>query len=383
MGRCSMAIGAGQTRDSCICVKNPNEQRFGWHKISPLRHTRGGIDMAKDVIIKASEDRARFDALLAAIPAEMRDGDPLYGVFGRDYYPAVHGERLQEESFALISSAGEAVVVECDVLDGTLGRFGMPILIHSTCAETAVLRRLLRGALKELLCIAAAVHAEAILIADPASHESLSELGLACLAIGGGVRARMHAVVDLSASAEQLHADVRKSAKSLLNWGRSSLELRYCNRADPDLACFASYRSLHARVAGRVTRGEDSWRVMFDAVRDGRGELVTSHLEGELVGGLLVVDGASSCYYASGVSVRERRDLPLAHWPLMNAIERAKQRGVRHFDLGQLSTPGEVTPKELSIAFFKKAFTSLVQLRLEWRIAVTAADRRPARRAAR
>ncbi len=181
------------------------------------------------------------------------------------------------------------------------------------------------------------------------------------------MRVRIHAVADLSHPTEELRADVRKSVKSLLNWGRRSLELRYCNAENPDRTLCEAYQHLHARVAGRVTRSQGSWDVMFETVRRGCGELVTAHLDGELVGGLLVLDGSRSCYYTSGASLRERFDLPLAHWPLMDAILRAKQRGMRWFDIGEVLFAGEATDKEVSIAHFKKAFTSRVEVRAEWR----------------
>jgi hypothetical protein len=330
--------------------------------------------MPNYLAVTAAGDPPRFLSLRESIPKELRDGDALYGGFGRSYYPAVFGARLEDCSFGLVTPSGECVLVECDALDGTLGRFGMPIRIVWTCAESGTLRSLLRGAVKMLVRVAAQTSAHTVVIADPGSRELLGELGLACMALGGSIRVRVHAVVDLSRSTDELRADVRKSVKSLLNWGRRSLELRYCNSGDIDSESFDAYRRLHARVAGRVTRGQDSWRVMFETVQCGHGELVTVYLDGELVGGLLVVDGARSSHYASGASIRERFDLPLAHWPLMDAIMRAKLRGMRWFDIGELVVPGEATAKEVSISFFKKALTSRVEIRPEWRLAVAGDD---------
>jgi hypothetical protein len=146
------------------------------------------------------------------------------------------------------------------------------------------------------------------------------------------------------------------------------MELRYCNGTNPDRAIFDAYRSLHRTVAGRVTRGDASWDVMFDTLRRGRGELVLASLDADVVAGLLVVDGSDMCHYASGAYLRSRFDRPLAHWPLMNAIVRAKQRGVRRFELGEVFFPGDATSKEESIGMFKKAFTSRVELRTHWRL---------------
>lgn len=309
-----------------------------------------------------------FHSVAGSLPPDLRDADPLYGEFGRVYYPAVFGSRLQDCSFSVSAPGGGHALVECDVLDGILGRFGMPIRVIVTDVEPGTRRALTRTAVKVLAQIATDMETAATIIADPDSGELLGELGLACLAAGGGMRLRMHAVADLSLSEEALYADLRRSAKSLINWGRRSMQLRYCNAENPDRAIFDAYRSLHRQVAGRVTRGDDSWNVMFDTVRRGRGELVTASLDGELVAGLLVVEGSQLCHYASAAYVRSRFDKPLAHWPLMDAILRAKRRGMHRFEVGEVFFPGDATAKEESIGMFKKAFTSRVELRAHWQL---------------
>jgi len=323
--------------------------------------------MAAEQATKVASYPIRFHPVLELIPAAERDSDPLYGEFGRRYYPAVFGSQLRDRSFSLSAAHGGHAIVECDLLDGALGRFGMPMQIIVTDPEPGRRRKLMREAVKTVSQIARENAAEA-LIADPGSRELVGELGLACLAAGGRMCMRMHAVIDLSRSEQELYADVRHSAKSLLNWGRRSLDLRYCNAANPDRAIFDAYRQLHREVAGRVTRGEASWNVMFDVLRRGRGELVLGNLEGELVAGLLVVDGSHMCHYASGAYLRSRFDRPLAHWPLMDAIMRAKSRGMHRFEIGEVFFPGDGTAKEESIGMFKKAFTSRVELRAHWRL---------------
>jgi hypothetical protein len=329
-----------------------------------VKPDRGGEPRETHAITLARQPE-RFNSLLLSIPSAVRNQDPRYGAFGARYYPAVYGSRLRERSFAQTAPDGEVVIVECDLLEDTLGRLGMPLRILAAGPKAAVLRKLTRRAVAVLTEIAVAESAD-VVIADHESRERLSELGLACLAAGGRMQVRLHAIVDLSHSEQEIRADVRKSAKPQLNWGRRSLQLHHCNAANPDRGAFDRYRSLHAEVAGRVTRSEESWEVMFDAVREGTGELTLAYLEDEFVGGLLVIDGDRSCYYASGTYIRERFDLPLAHWPLMDAILRARQRGLALFDVGLVPFTGEGTDKELAIGHFKKAFTSRIDARAEW-----------------
>jgi hypothetical protein len=316
----------------------------------------------------ATGNPAEFCAAVASVPDERRDDHPLTGAFGRSFFPVAFASRWEGQSFALTADDGQCVLVECDVMDGVLGRFGSPLKIISTCTEAGTERSLFQRALRTLSQIALETSATKVVIADPASREVLSGLGLACLAAGGAMSARIHAVADLSHSVEELRADVRKSTKSLLNWGRRSLQLRYCNAADFDRATCEAYRQLHSDVAGPGARDQDFWDAMFDTVCHGPGELTVSYLDGELVGGLIVQDGGRYCYYVSAAYVPERRDVSLAHWPVMDAMLRAQQRGLRWFDVGEVLFPGTATEKEESIGHFKKGFTSRIEIRPEWRL---------------
>jgi hypothetical protein len=319
-------------------------------------------------LITLTTDRDRYLGALESIPIELLSGDPLYGDFGRAYFPFVLDGSMVECSFAILGKDDARVVVECDALEGRLSRFGFPIRVLLVDASPSIARRLTRDVIERLGQLAVERSLADVVIADPDSRVVVSELGRACMAAGGTLHSRLHAVADLDRTEDQLRADVRRRMKPQLNWGRRSLELRYCNADDPSPPLFDLYRDLHARVAGRVTRSAESWDAMFDATVRGRAELTLIDLDGDLVGGLLVVDGTCSSYYASAAYVRERFEHPIAHWPLMNAALRAKARGIRWFDFGELVSRAETSDKEATIGFFKRAFTSRVEIRPEWHL---------------
>jgi hypothetical protein len=325
--------------------------------------------MADDEVFSRGDDSERFDALMAALPVDLRDGDPLYGSFGRRYYPEVHGDRLRECSFAVQGRDGSTAVVECDVLDGRLGRFGMPLrVLCSGPSGGKAERRLLRLVIQELQAIGSADDVEVVAIANPGTSPTLDPLGRACMTAGARAGVRLHACVDLSEPEASIRAQLRQSYRSLVNWGERSLVVEYCNSENPDRALFTSYEGLHERVAGRRTRGQESWDVMFDCVAHGQGELALASLEGELVSGMLVFDGTTISNYGSAAYVRERFEHPLAHWPLMNAILRSKARGRSWFDVGELAHRDDVSEKEASIVFFKQGFTERIEARLAWEL---------------
>ena len=85
-----------------------------------------------------------------------------------------------------------------------------------------------------------------------------------------------------------------------------------------------------------------------------------------LPGDQLVFDGTETVQYASGAYVRERFDQPLAHWPMFDAVVRAKQRGRRWFDVGEIRHRSDVGDKEAAIGFFKRGFTNRFEARIKW-----------------
>jgi hypothetical protein len=70
--------------------------------------------------------------------------------------------------------------------------------------------------------------------------------------------------------------------------------------------------------------------------------------------------------------VRERFEHPLAHWPLFDAILRAKARGLEWFDIGELRHRDDASDKEASIGFFKRGFTSRIEARTVWDLPIGA-----------
>src|SRR5262249_36418980 len=149
-----------------------------------------------------------------------------------------------------------------------------------------------------------------------------------------GARAEVvqHGICDLCLDEAALRRKLRKSYQSLLNAGKRTIRLVYFNAANPDMVLLETYRAFHAKVAGRATRLEGSWRAMADLIAGGRGELALGYLDGEeLVSGTMTFDGTETAYYASGVYDRNQFDKPLAHFPLFDAITRSGNRGLRYF----------------------------------------------------
>jgi hypothetical protein len=274
---------------------------------------------------------------------------------GRTYYRAVGG--TADRTFALEHDGAIVCVVECGAMADELSHFGFPLeprvepaLAYPLRQKAAVeilseFRRLLRedSLASVVVRLTPALDPDGLLL-GPLSAEAESG------------RIELRAESDLALDEESLFGDLRKGHRQQVRWGEKNLVLSGVDAKQPDRAAFESYRAFHAKVAGRVTRGEESWNAMYDAIASGRGDLVLGHLDGALVSGTLVLDGLDTAYYASGVYDREQFDKPLGHAPLFRAMLRARNRGLKRFDIGEL--PSEASAKERQIGYFKRGFTN-------------------------
>lgn len=291
------------------------------------------------------------------------DARVRYGAFARHYYPVAFAGLRQDASFAIVDGGGPRLLAAATLGDGHLDYYGMPVALFPTDPGDAA------------AVAAAFAHIDALMevhglsqaaIADTALSDRLSPVGEACVNRRFLPSLRMTAWADLSEGEASLRRGLRKSYKSLLNWGKANMTVSVVDRRNPDRAWFDRYQAFHHHVAGRAARAQDTWDSLFAWIQSGRGELVLGMVGGELVAGTLVADAEGSAYYVSGVYDRERFDKPMAHWPLWVAMLRAHERGLTRFELGDVPVEGAASAKEVAIGFFKRGFASEVATTLVW-----------------
>lgn len=295
---------------------------------------------------------------------------PLRGRFAARLYPTVAPSH-QDRSVQVIGPTGPVIRVRATLAPDEVSFWGLPMLLtwHRD-AEAKHVRDGLAAVLDHLTEMARLAGARRMLIAT--SAHTLPD-PMASLLIDRGAEGTTHgsALVDLTRPEPVLRADIRDSYRSLTNWGSRNLTLSFINTANPDRTLFDLFPDFHARVAGGRRRGDDYWHVYWAEITQGRAEMILGFLEdGTLVAGSIVVWAGVTAYYASGVYDRDQFDKPLGHWPLWTAILRAKAAGLTRFDLGEIPPRGHADDKELSIAFFKRGFTSGRSLRLKWVLGV-------------
>jgi GNAT acetyltransferase-like protein len=314
----------------------------------------------------------RFAAVLSACRNDpgfsALDAHPVFGEFGRVYYPAVFGERRLDASFAVSEGDRVLAIVPCASGEGRLDYYGSPIrlFLRSGLMESNA-QRAVTEAFSFLDKLTAERKIDQVAVFDDAMSGQLSLIGKQCLNRRATGALQLTGLCALEQGESGMRRGLRKSFQSLVNWGQRNLRIEVVGSKNADEALFARYREFHAATAGRVTRSKQSWDIMFEWIAAGRGELILGYLAtGELVTGTMVVDGATHASYASGVYDRERFEQPLGHWPLWLAMLHSAKRGMRVFDLGDLPLPDAATEKEVAIGYFKRGFATDITTRIAW-----------------
>jgi hypothetical protein len=296
---------------------------------------------------------------------------------GREYYRSIFGQDPAELSFGYAKGDRVVALVECDASHpGRLTRFGSPIELR--VAEGVSLedrRMIIRGVFGMLKQYGREHGLESALVR---TNESSDGEGLFCTRLvvaGASPVPSIRSVVDLGQDDEALLSDLRKGHRQQVRWGEKNLELRFVSAEEGDYADFELFRELHAHVAGRVTRDVTSWKVAFQAVKEGKGDVVMSYFEGDLVGGTLTLVPSETAYYSTGAYRRELFKYPLSHYPLFVSFARARARGCTRFDVGEIwHDPATASSKECAIASFKRGFTSRSQTSLVWIVDLSRGD---------
>jgi len=288
---------------------------------------------------------------------------------GRVYYSSFLSDADHGHDFALVDDAGALAIVICN--DGSAG----PLACYDSAIEIwqrpqlspLTERRIVREVLGELARIAPAA-GFLVRTSERVDRHGIWAARLADL--NGRPSVAVRAQLDLDAGDDVLLADMRKGHRQQIRWGAEHLELRFVDHAQPDRSLFEDYQHLHGAVAGRITRPPESWDRMYELIADGRGDLILTYLDDELVGGALILDSWSVAHYASGANRREYFDKPISHYPLFVAAQRARARGRIGFDMGETigGSIDPTDPKQCAIGRFKAGFSGTARVSTIWAV---------------
>lgn len=289
----------------------------------------------------------------------------------RDYYRACEYEVSALQTIAVENETGPVLLIPMVIRDKQLSYFDMP----ASPVYVNHLNEMERSAALEAACCMSIEYClktgNGLIIAMPSTHgpnQKLANWEMKLLQAGGHQIPNYRGFVTIAEAEAVVFSQIRKSYRSLVNWGRRQMQLTFVDRTNPDTHLFDKFRQLHLDVAGRVTRPIESWDVMFNLVKKGNAILGLAYLDGDLVAGTFLFVQESFALYGTGVYDRSRFEKPISHWPLLATLQHAKKFGAQLCDLGQVFPDLGASEKERNIAFFKKGFTNTIHNEAYWHL---------------
>ena len=317
-----------------------------------------------------------FETLWEDLFLRNRYQHPLYQNVNRQFYREINGgDGLTECSFVVHSGAKALMGVRAtlDQTDGRSGRlsgYGLPLLFIDNSQDGDANPRKVRSLFRSHFhALVERSYNTRVVYQDFLIDGRLSYLGSLLLdEYQADAVPYFTRIIDLEPSEPSLLSKVRKSYKSLINWGKKNLAIDLYDHRNITAGVVADFHRLHRYVAGRETRSAASWDLQYDMVRADEAFVVTGRMDGELVTAALFCCSRRYCYYGVSASKRELFDKPLTHALIWEGICHARQRGCRFFETGTqfFPQPGAEPPtqKELTIATFKRGFGGYTATRL-------------------
>lgn len=160
---------------------------------------------------------------------------------------------------------------------------------------------------------------------------------------------------------------IRKSYKSLINWGKKNLNVVYINKENLNKQLFDEFKIFHRLISQKATRSDISWEIQYNIIENGYGELILGFYQDQLVAGSLFIDQSYKSIYFTGVYERKLFKYGISHFLLYDGICRSHLRGnselfyIGNFDFNTIDKKLE------DIQFFKKGFCENITTNILWK----------------
>lgn len=258
---------------------------------------------------------------------------PLYSPLGVEYQQAYSGP-YEDLSFSV-----DGTIVIAALKDGKITGFGRPVFATGPK---------LKQAFEKLYEISPNIYYMDYLMGGRLSAASkfLLQKGLAA-------KPYYTQVIDLAKTEEGLHADLRKSYKSLIN------KVPYYHGDINVLSWSNCFPEIHKKVAGRITRSKETWDIQEKMAKANELFSVISRFGQDILSFGLFIYNNHTCYYGVGCSLEGRS----THSLIWKAILHAKELGIKFFEMGEQIFSGD--EKLMGISKFKRGFGGKTVVRLE------------------
>ncbi len=167
--------------------------------------------------------------------------------------------------------------------------------------------------------------------------------------------------VDLSWDYVKIRKNYRKSYKSLVSKGQNLWNLK--KLTNNDKSRWDEFKRLHYNSAGRKTRSDKSWNILYESLINNHSRLYYCSNENDrMIGGALIMLTSFEAMYAVGAYDRSMFKLPIGHALQDFVIKDLKNSlDIKWYRLGKFPNINDITKpseKEITIGGFKNGFST-------------------------
>ena len=282
----------------------------------------------------------------------------------RQYAQQYFGEQFQDLSFFTVQNNTILAYILVYKIDQKLclaGNEGLKIFY-----DAPLHKKILKKIIAHLHDLANIHQCHHIIINDPIRSGEPSPLGQVLLNENFQTKLNFDMQIPCeNFEVKHYHTQIRKSYKSLINWGKRNLTLFVVDQNNLDHTAWQSFQAFHYKIAQRVTRSSASWQTQFDMIAQGQGYLILGYLEAELVSSALFLQQYQYNSYAVGVYERSLFQHGISHYLLYEGIIQNQNRLNLPLRLGHFNTH-ETNEKNHNIQKFKKGFCSTLHPMILW-----------------
>ncbi|HPM42499.1 MAG TPA: GNAT family N-acetyltransferase [Candidatus Omnitrophota bacterium] len=169
-------------------------------------------------------------------------------------------------------------------------------------------------------------------------------------------------IINLDLPCEDIFAQMRKGHKADIRAAiKNKCEVSIYSAKNITEDIFSIYKDLHFRDAGRKTRPDVTWDMMYQFIKEGKYILALLEKDKRCVTGALVTVYKNKAAYASGATnPANAEERGAGHFLQWKIIEYLKNSGARYYETGWNFYPNisqnVVSDKDISISKFKSGF---------------------------
>ena len=283
------------------------------------------------------------------------------------YYKEYYQEKFTDFSFVIIEDNFILATVKCCIIDD---KFSLPeggIIIDLFQRSDKKSKKIYDQILNYVDDLSQKHNSATIVIRDFLEEGKLSPLGEKLF--NNKFQSRLSFEMEIpyeNFTINSFHSSVRKSYKSLINWGEKNLEIIDINQENQNFGDFKKFQDYHYKISGKKTRSDKSWDIQFEMIKEGYAELTLGFYKDNLAAGSIFADYGNTSTYFTGVYERNLFDFGISHFLLYRGICRSYERGnTSKFSLGYFDTDIK-DPKWYNIQHFKKGFCKELKPTIFW-----------------